>query len=532
MEHTPHWATPPRLKSTGFLAAVLVLAPLTWAAEPSLDYIVQPNDELIRMAEQSFQSPDDWISVAKLNRLKNPNTIRPGQVLTIPLRMLKARALDGVLLSVSGDVRLAGQPALAGSMVPEGARLQTGSSSSAQLRLADGSHITLMPHTDTTLVSHQGLGLRGLDDQVRANWFKGLVRLNQGALDVHAAKLLHRSSPLQFETPTSLVGVRGTDFRVAFDGLSSQNARSEVLTGQVWVDSSAHKIGAKLTEGTGTVLNPMLLRIKVSPLLPAPTLTGSVVVYKPQALWQMPTLPGAERLKVQVSGYKDFSTIVREYTVIQPAQVNFSDLPNGVWHVRVRGIDADTLEGLDANSTLQVMLPASTGQAPLEWAMRNDRIELRDGRHVLHFEPDGLGPSHSILASARINRPPYVSGDKVLAKTNGNSVSLDLGSLVAGQSYQLNVSVVQADGALLTPSHYRFVALGEEGEVETALWPLTSDEVARPAADARPVKRLVAEPVAVPKAAVKVVPVKKVPVKKVPGKKPMVKKTVVKKRLR
>ena len=479
LQNTQHRAAPAGLRTLLLGAAALALASLACAAEPSINYVVQPGDELIKMAEQSFQSPDDWQTVAKRNRLKNPNAIHPGQVLKIPLSILKTGARDGILLSVSGQVLLSGQPAQVGSAVPEGARLQTGASSSAQLGLADGSRITLMPNTDTTLVSSQGIALAGVDAKAGANWFTGLLQLSKGALDVLAAKLVKRNTPLQFQTPTSVVGVRGTEFRVAYDDPASQNARTEVLAGLVRADSLAHKVGAELPAGTGTVLNPVVQRVKVSALLKAPKLAARAVVVKPGARWPMPVLAGAERFKVQVSGHKDFSNVVREFSVDRSGQADFSDLPNGVWQLRVRGIDADTLEGFNATTSLHVMLPASPGQAPVEWAMRDSRIDVRHARHVLSFEPHGLDQSHSIVVNVKVDRAPFVRVAKALIKPDGRLAQLDLGELMPGQAYQLNLTVAQADGATLTPINYRFVANSQDGLTALLLSPLASEPPAR-----------------------------------------------------
>lgn len=460
------------------MSALMALLPLAHAAEPSIAYTVQPKDELIKMSEASFQSPQDWKEVAKLNRLKNPNAIQPGQVLKIPLRILKTQVRDGVLLSVSGDVSLSGKPALVGDPVPEGAQLQTGARGSAQVQLADGSRITLMPNTHTTLVTSQSVDMGSFSDKTSQNWFTGLLRLSQGAIDVLAAKLVKRNTPLQIETPTSVVGVRGTEFRVAYDDPVTQNTRTEVLTGLVRADSPAQKMGADLPKGTGTVINPKTERVKVSPLLKAPKLPSHVRVVKPDARWTVPTLAGAERFKVQISGFKDFSSIVREMTVSQPAQADFSGLPNGVWQLRVRGIDADTLEGFNASTSLQVMLVASPGQAPAEWLARNDRLDVVNGEHVLQFDPQGLDHSHAVLASVVVNRPPYLRVAKALVKPDGGPISLPMGPLQAGESYWLNVTVTQADGATLTPSNYQFEGLAANGHADAPLRVLANQEAA------------------------------------------------------
>lgn len=460
----------------GLLAAILLtFSSVATSTESLFTYTVQPKDELIKMAEASFTSNEGWKEVATLNRLKDPNKIQPGQVLKIPLRLLKMVKREGVLLSVSGDVQLSGQPAVVGSLVPEGAQLQTGANSSAQVQLADQSRVTLMPHTDARLVTSQIIDFGNFDQKSQATWFTGLIRLTKGAVDVLAAKLAKRNTPLQVETPTSLAGVRGTVFRVAYEDPASQNTRTEVLEGVVRTDSVAQKTGADLPKGTGTVLNPSIQRIQVSPLLEAPSINAHTVVFKPQARWNMPTLAGAEHFKVQISGFKDFSNVVREQVVDRHGQADFSDLSNGVWHVRVRGIDARTLEGFNAEATLQVMLPANTSHPAAEWVAQNDRIDTLHGEHVLQFEPLGLDASHAILASVKINRPPYVRVAKALVKPDGGPIRLNLGPLTAGENYLINLTVTQADGATLSPTNYAFDGLPAGQSLSSPLKHLVSD---------------------------------------------------------
>ncbi|TXT40808.1 MAG: LysM domain-containing protein [Comamonadaceae bacterium] len=473
------------LLSCGLLACACAAQ----AADPLFTYTVQTGDELIKMAEASFTSNEGWKEVSTLNRLKDPNKIQPGQVLKIPLRLLKMVHREGILLSVSGEVLLSGQPATVGSLVPEGAQLHTGAHGSAQIQLADQSRVTLMPNTDAKLVTSQIIDFGNFDQKSQATWYTGLIRLTQGAVDVMAAKLARRNTPLQVETPTSVAGVRGTVFRVAYDDPASQNTRTEVLEGLVRTDSVAQKTGADLPKGTGTVLNPTVQQIKVSPLLEAPKLSGKAVVFKPLARWDMPALAGAERFKVQVSGFKDFSTIVREQVVAKQGRADFSGLPNGLWHVRVRGIDARTLEGFNANTTLQVMLPANASHPEVEWVASLDRMEVINGEHVLQFEPLGLEASHVVLASVKINRPPFVRVSKALVKPDGGPIRLNLGPLSAGENYLINLTVTQADGATLSPTNYAFDGLAAGQSVQSPLKRLADDTVPAPVEPAHKSKR-------------------------------------------
>ena len=47
-------------------------------------YIVQPGDTLTAIAAEKYEDPTKWRPIAEANRLDNPLSIRPGQVLVIP----------------------------------------------------------------------------------------------------------------------------------------------------------------------------------------------------------------------------------------------------------------------------------------------------------------------------------------------------------------------------------------------------------------------------------------------------------------
>ena len=252
------------------------------------------------------------------------------------------------------------------------------------------------------------------------------MRLTQGTLEAVASKLIQRATPLQVETPTSLVGVRGTAFRVAFDDPATQSARTEVIEGKVRADNPAQGNGADLPLGTGAVIKPLEKEVKVALLLPAPDLSGSPSeVVKPLASFAMPTLAGASAYRLQVSSDEKFDKIVRDLKV-NTAAADLSTLPNGNWFARVRGIDAAGLEGFDTVKLIAV----KDGQ----WRVTNSAISLEGGQAVLTWT--GQLISGQPVAAERYTA--IVASDAALTqnvrKTEGTSAqtALVLGDLKPG----------------------------------------------------------------------------------------------------
>ncbi len=349
----------PKTLASLLLAALTVAgaAPAS-AAEASMNYTVKPGDKLVVLARELLARPASWNEVARFNAMQNPDAIRPGQVLAIPLRLMKSSPAAGKLLSAAGNVQVDSAAAVVGSPIREGSRLQTGQDSSAVIELADGSRVQLLPGSVAELVTSREYAMSGAGANSAGKWFSGLFRLTQGAVETLANKLGKRATPLQVETPTLVVGVRGTHFRVAHEAGASRNSRAEVLEGLVRADNPTQQSRADLPMGTGAVINPAQKQIRVERLLPAPDLgTEPLNITTAEArTWAMPALPGASAFRVQVASDARFERIVRDMEVAGAA-ADLSDMPVGLWHVRVRGIAPQKLEGFDAVQTLTLREP-------------------------------------------------------------------------------------------------------------------------------------------------------------------------------
>lgn len=433
-------------------------------AEPSLNYTVKSGDKLIRLSTDLLRTPADWPEVARYNRMKNPNALSVGQVIAVPIRLLQRVPVNAKMLSVFGDVQVAGTKAEVGQAVPEGAKLQTGANSSAVFELADGSRVTMLPNSLAELATSHGYAMRDSASGQTTSWFTGLLRLVQGSLDTVAAKVANRATPLQIQTPTSLVGVRGTQFRVAYDGPATQNARTEVIDGLVQADNPAQGSGAAIDKGKGAVLNPAIREIKVVNLLPPPDLSAlPALIYKPAARWAMPTLAGAVAYRVQVSPTDTFNQIVQDQLVTS-GSADFAGLANGAWFCRVRGIDPSGLEGFDSLKPIQIAMAL-----PRTWRIGSDLIEIAGGRQRLSFVPEGLDATHRLTAQVIREQAPGVTIARAEASGNADAVRLDLGSLEPDTVYLLRVTVTQNDGAEVVANTYRFRSLAGSGWVRDTL---------------------------------------------------------------
>ena len=402
------------------IAASLFIASATLAQaqtqarpeEPSLPYTIKPSDKLIKLSREMLVSPQAWAEVAKYNQMKNPDLIFPGQTLNIPLRYLKSTPSTGKVISADGDVTLGGNPTQRGAAITDGSQLKTGINSSAIIELGDGSRIKLLPNSLAQVIINRNYTMRDSSASGSSNWFSGLLRLSTGALEALTNKTTSRATSLQIETPSSTMGVRGTEFRVAFDDPAinpSQAARTEVIEGKVRVDNPQQS-GAELPMGTGAVVKPAEKHIKVVILLPAPDLTNTPAeVLKPLGVWPMPMLAGASAYRVQVSSDEKFDKIVRDLKV-ESGNADLADLANGNWFARVRGIDGVGLEGFDTVK----MIVVKDGQ----WRVSYSSMKVSGGQTVLSW----IGQQSNGQPFAGSGYTALVARDEALSQAVVNAV--------------------------------------------------------------------------------------------------------------
>ena len=113
------------------------------------------NDNLINIGKKYLEDPSKWPEIGRINRLKDFDLIHTGQLLIIPVRLLKGVPVDSRVLFVKGDVtvRAAGgeswtalQP---NDLVRQGSLIRTGPESAVEIAFDDGTSFLL--RSDTTL---------------------------------------------------------------------------------------------------------------------------------------------------------------------------------------------------------------------------------------------------------------------------------------------------------------------------------------------------------------------------------------------
>jgi len=328
------------------LGLMLTLGSVTaWSAEDVMNYVVRQGDTLIGLGETLFEKPTSWPVVQRLNNVADPRRIPVGSVLRIPVRLLRQVPREGRVVFVSGEANAEGRLIQAGMRIHEGDRLQTGQRSFVTIELPDGSRLTLQPDTRVRV---QGLrGYQGFDAAQRADF-----DVESGRIETEVEPQGGPAARYRIHTPTAIIGVRGTSFRVAADG---DVTRTEMREGTVEVTGPAGRQRAvRVSEGFGQVVRAGKPLPPPVALLQAPDLSEVPSVYeRPLLKIELAPVTGAVAYRAQVAEDSGFTRVVAEARSALP-EVKVTGLPDGDYFLRARAIDSLGLEGRDAQQAFRL----------------------------------------------------------------------------------------------------------------------------------------------------------------------------------
>ncbi len=369
MPSTTHRSFPTPTALTFALGALLgahaaVAAPPPNGATPTppdladtlIPYTVTTHDTLIGLSHTLFTEPGAWKEIARINHLPNSNRIDPGQTLMVPARYLRSKSVPATLVSVFGDVQIAGKPAAAGASFNVGDAIRTGDGSTAVVQLADGSRVKLAANTEGRLDEQRRFQVRATAAAIDDGLVAATLRLLSGSVEVLATKVL-RARPLEVSTPTAVIGVRGTNYRVHNEVTAGENgaanggaavnvSTTEVLEGKVHAQvGDVPAQAADVPANFGAPLAPGKVPA-VLPLPPAPDLSALPATFDHLPLRLH--VPGNTPLRVQVADDAAFEHVLLDLRVPAGSDIRIPQLADGKWHLRARRISPEGLEGLDA----------------------------------------------------------------------------------------------------------------------------------------------------------------------------------------
>lgn len=320
-----------------FVLSAMLVSPVQ-AAE--WIYTVQSGDNPWNLTERYLAGVKYWPRIQTLNRIVDAEHIPPGTRLRIPVEWLRRVDAIAKVTTVHGHAELGGRrasrPLAAGMQLRSGDVIRTGEDSNVTLDFADGSRVLVHAAAE--------LHLDALGGFENTEYYDTQVRLTQGRMENLVAPLGKGPGRFEISTPAAVTAVRGTRYRV---NAAADATRSEVLEGRVGVSNDAD--GVEVAAGFGTLAAARQPPAAPIALLPAPSLAKL-----PARLERVPVavtidaLAGASAYRFQLAAEASFDPPLFDGRA-DSTRLRGPDLPDGHYFLRVRGIDGQGLEGLNAD---------------------------------------------------------------------------------------------------------------------------------------------------------------------------------------
>ncbi len=348
------------------------------AEDENVRYIMKPGDTLIGLGKKYFINGQAVPTVQTLNRISDPKKIMVGKSIIIPTRLLRARPLTAQVTSFSGSALVNGASAKVGQPLLEGQVIQTGQGGFLTLVIEGGSRTTL-PSRSRVRVSRlrEYLLTKGRDVE---------LSVEAGRTETHAAPAPNADSRFRIRTPVAVSAVRGTVFRIGFDGLDKPSL-TEVVEGKVSVDGAVEHPSSLVPEGFGAAV-PKTGPISQEQLLPSPQLDPTTQLQtQTQLAFRFAPVAGATAYHMQVAKDAGFVDMLAEARTQSP-EGRFENLPNGNYFVRSMAVAESGLFGMTDAFAFKRQLASVSGSFE---AAGSDQYLFKwlgspGNRNVFHFQ--------------------------------------------------------------------------------------------------------------------------------------------------
>lgn len=342
-------------------------------------YKVRPGDRLVDIAKTYQKSPEDWKKLQKNNLVPDPQKLIPGKQLNIPVADLRQGSPNAEAALVHGEVQRldkSGQPTgklVSGDVLKMGDTIQTSARSTLTIRFADDSRMLVTEKSKITLSSLVNYGKTGMADTK--------VQVHQGGTDSQVSPQKGPVARYEITTPAINLAVRGTGFRIQVDG-DNGATRTEVAQGLVAGEANGSQ--AMIANGFGIIAEPGKPLGQPVKLLGAPALLAtSTTVERMPTKFEWQTLDGAMRYRLQLLATVQGNDAIIFDEVLQTTKVQWDDLPDGAYVLRVRGVDAVGLEGANAIKVFKL----NSRPEPPDLRLPKNEQQSSDEKVFFRWEP-------------------------------------------------------------------------------------------------------------------------------------------------
>jgi len=407
------------LRAEGWLfATCLWVASACAIAADEWVYTVREGDTLWTLTQRFLTHQNLLPRLQAHNGVTRPRQLPPGTRLRIPYEWIRSDPVPARVIAVRGEVRAQGDSGAARrvqaqDLVQAGEVLTTPIEGHALLEFQDGSRLVLLSDSVLRVVVARAYATGTSETR---------LELLRGRTENRVVPRGSQGVRFEIFTPAGITSVRGTEYRVSAEG--SEKARTEVLEGAVAVDGTGG--GVSVPAGFGSVVQAGAPPSEPVQLLPAPDLSAlpARVPALPAELDLQP-VQGAHAYRVQLARDAAFESIVLD--VLEPdPRLRLPVLPSGDYVLRVRGVDALGLEGMNAQRALE--LDAAPPPPP---ALSPEPGQAVTGRSIaLHFS-GSPGLTHRVQVASD---PAFAHIVRDVPDVTGSAYELD-GGLAEGIYY-------------------------------------------------------------------------------------------------
>lgn len=334
-----------------------VQAPGSIAINPSgIVYYAQAGDTLMSIAHRFTAKASNWAAIGDINRISQDTSIPIGTGIVIPADLLTDEPSEGTVIARNGSISATypdGSSGLlnVGSRIVEGMKIQTGVNSFLTISLPDQSRISLP--------SNSGMQLTKLRRSLYTGSPRVEVTLLRGRVVSRVSPLDTNKGRFEVRTPLSVAGVRGTNFRVGYDGTKTS---TEVLDGHVASSSTRTQESRLLPPAKGNIIN----RNSVGPaidLLPPPQLNGMPYRQDGAAQFTLTPINGARAYHVQLAQDAEMLNLLAESTG-NTMSVVIDNIAEGNYFARLSAVDGLGLEGMPRTVAVTIQNRIATNNEP------------------------------------------------------------------------------------------------------------------------------------------------------------------------
>ncbi len=328
------------LGGAAFILASPALAQSLPDQSDTVAYTVKKGDTLIGFSQHYLTNPANYTKVAAANGLRNADLLRPGQQLKVPSDLLKSKPIEARVIAFTGAVtvrdRAGARAAAVGMPLGEGQTIETGDTGFLSLSLSTGARISMPSRSSVRIVRLRRYDLNGGADLDFA--------VEKGRTETSVTPFRDTNSRFRMRTPVAVSAVRGTTFRIGYDGDAAPSL-TEVVEGSVGVASVTTGRTNAVPGGFG-VAATISGDLTQEKLLPPPAMIEPGRVQQDATL-RFDITPDAVAAghHVQLSrnaGFVDIFAAKR----FSGASIDFPGIPDGRYFVRAMAIAKSGLEGL------------------------------------------------------------------------------------------------------------------------------------------------------------------------------------------